>query len=225
MTLESRARSSVISDHLGDEEVVRRILDGDSTQFEILVRRHNQRLYRTIRAVLRTDEEVEDVMQQAYLNAYSHLHQFASSARFSTWLTRIAINEAILRRKRQGRAFGQGEESVMLNLVDTKRPDPEQDAATMELRRVMEAEVAALPDSLRLVFMLRDVEGMSTLETAEAIDVSEDLVRTRLHRARIELRERLFKKAGVTLETIYEFGNARCDGIVRSVMSTVLKTD
>ncbi len=209
-------------DQMTDEDVVSRVVAGDRACFEILMRRHNQRIYRTVRAVLRSEDEVEDVMQQAYLNAYAHLHQFTASAQFSTWLTRIAINEALARRRKRGPAFAEGEDSVMLSLVDTKTRDPEQQAATSELRRAMEDEVAALPDSFRVTFMMRDVEGLSTAETSATLDISEDLVKTRLHRARTTLRENLYKRAGVTLESIFAFGNSRCDSIVSAVMPRIM---
>jgi RNA polymerase sigma-70 factor (ECF subfamily) len=213
--------NSPIPEQLSDEDVVARIVAGDPSQFEILMRRHNQRIYRAVRAVLRSDDEVEDVMQQAYLNAYAHLHQFMASARFSTWLTRIAVNEALARRKKRGAEFGEGEEAVMLSLIDTNSRNPEQQASAAELRGVMEEEVAALPDSFRLVFMMREVEGLSTAETGTTLDISDDLVKTRLHRARAMLRENLYRRAGVTLESIFMFGNARCDRVVGAVMAHI----
>ena len=109
----------------------------------------------------------------------------------------------------------------MLNLVDTNLRDPEQQAAASELRRVMEEEVAALPDTFRLAFMMRDVEGLSTSETASVLDISEDLVKTRLHRARTMLRENLYRRAGVGLDSIFAFGNARCDRVVANVMARI----
>ena len=109
----------------------------------------------------------------------------------------------------------------MLSLIDTKARNPEEHAAASELRRVMEEEVAALPDSFRLTFMLRDVDGLSTAETAATLEISEDLVKTRLHRARTMLRENLYRRAGVTLDSIFVFGNARCDDVVRRVMSQI----
>jgi RNA polymerase sigma-70 factor, ECF subfamily len=208
-------------DQMSDEDIVRLVVAGDASRFEILMRRHNQRIYRAVRAVLRSDDDVEDVMQQAYLNAYSHLHQFTASARFSTWLTRIAVNEALARRRKAGNSFDEGGDAVMLNLVDTNLRDPEQQAAASELRRVMEEEVAALPDTFRLAFMMRDVEGLSTSETASVLDISEDLVKTRLHRARTMLRENLYRRAGVGLDSIFAFGNARCDRVVANVMARI----
>ena len=204
-----------------DLKLVHSVVAGDAAPFEILMRRHNQRIYRAVRAVLRVEDDVEDVMQQAYLNAYRHLHQFTGSAQFSTWLTRIAVNEALASRRKRGAAFDEGGDSVMLTLVDTKERDPEHRAAASELRRLMEEEVAALPDTFRVVFVMRDVDGMSTSETAAVLDISEDLVKTRLHRARAMLRDRLYQRAGVSLESIFTFGNERCDRVVAFVMGCI----
>lgn len=208
-------------EQLSDEEVVQRVIAGDSALFEILMRRHNQRIYRAVRAILREDEDVEDVMQQAYLNAYQHLHQFAGQALFSTWFTRIAVNEALARRRKRGRTVGEGDDQVTLSLLEAHQPDPETDAAAAELREVMEREVTALPDSFRAVLLLRDVEAMSTSEAAACLDISEDLVKTRLHRARTLLRENLYRRAGVSMESLFLFGNARCDRVVRNVMAQI----
>lgn len=210
--------ADLVRDQLTDEEIVKRIVAGDAALFEILMRRHNQRVYRTVRGVLRDDEDVEDVMQQAYLNAYQHLHQFAGDAQFSTWLTRIAVNEALARRRKRG-IFVQGEENMTIALVDASTPDPEQQASTAELREVIEREVGALPDAFRMVVMMRDVEGLSTAETASVLSISEDLVKTRLHRARTMLRDNLYRRAGVTLASVFPFGNARCDRVVAAVMA------
>jgi len=215
------ATNALLFEQTTDEELVKRVVAGDAAYFEILMRRHNQRIYRTVRAVLRFDDDVEDVMQQAYLNAFQHLHQFAGNALFSTWMTRIAVNEALARRRKRGSAFGEGGDAVTLNLADTTTRDPEQVAVTSELRKVMEDEVAALPDSFRIVFMMRDVEGLSTAETAVTLDISEDLAKTRLHRARMMLRDKLYRRAGVTLESIFTFGQARCDRIVAGVLSQI----
>jgi RNA polymerase sigma-70 factor (ECF subfamily) len=215
------ALATTLRDQSSDEELVRRVVDGDSALFEILMRRHNQRIYRAVRAVLRTDEDAEDVMQQAYLNAYQHLHQFAGDAQFSTWLTRIAVNEALGRRRKRARALDQGPEDVDITLVESNTPDPEQTASHSELRDVMEREVAALPDTFRVVVVMRDVEGLSTSETAECLGISEDLVKQRLHRARTMLRDNLYERAGVTLASLFAFGNARCDRVVAAVMGRI----
>lgn len=212
------AHALAAGDQISDADVVRRIVDGDTALFEILMRRYNQRMYRTVRAVLRSDEDAEDVLQQAYLNAFQHLRQFAGDSQFSTWLTRIVVNEALGRLRKRG-TFTHGDDDVTLAIIDTKTPDPERQAASAEMREVMEQEVSALPDSLRVVFVMRDVEGLSTTETASGLDVSEDVVKTRLHRARATLRDNLYRRAGVTAESIFTFGNARCDRVVAAVMS------
>jgi RNA polymerase sigma-70 factor (ECF subfamily) len=214
-------REQTPREHHTDEELVRRIVGGDAALFEILMRRHNQRIYRAVRAVLRADDDAEDVMQQAYLNAYQHLHQFAGDAQFSTWLTRIAVNEALGRRRKRTRAPGQGTADVDISLVESDSPDPEQEASNSELRDVMEREVAALPDAFRVVVVMRDVEGLSTSETAACLGISEDLVKQRLHRARAMLRENLYQRAGVTLASLFAFGNARCDRVVAAVMARI----
>jgi len=210
---------SPLGDPIDDEEVVRRVVAGDAAMFEILMRRHNQRVSRAVRAILGGDDEVEDVMQQAYLNAFEHLHQFAGEARFATWLTRIAVNEALARRRKRERFMGDGEMAIAS--LESEVPDPEQQAAGSELRATMEREVEALPDAFRVVVVLRDVEGLSTGETAASLGISEDLVKTRLHRARTMLRDNLYKRAGVTMESIFAFGNARCDRVVAAVMSRI----
>ena len=206
-------------DQLTDEELVGRIVAGDHALFEILMRRYNQRIYRAVRAVLGSEEEVEDVMQQAYLNAYRNLRQFAGKSQFSTWLTRIAVNEAILRRgKRQ--PFG-GEDETVMEHAQSKEPSPEQQTFVAELREVMQRQVAALPDNFRTVLVLRDVEELSTAETAECLGISEDLVKTRLHRARTLLRDNLYRRAGVGLDSLFAFGNSRCDAVVAAVMAQI----
>lgn len=197
-----------------DEEIVARIVAGDSAMFEVLMRRYNQRVYRAVRAVLGSDDEAEDVMQQAYLNAYRNLHQFEGRAQFSTWLTRIAVNEAIARRKHDTNVMA-GEDDVMNQIADEQRPNPEQHTMTSELRAMLEREVAALPAAFRTVLVLRDVEGLSTGETASCLAISEDLVKTRLHRARAALRETL------GTESLFTFGNARCDRVVANVMAAI----
>jgi RNA polymerase sigma-70 factor (ECF subfamily) len=208
------------TDLLTDAEIVARILAGDAALFEILMRRYNQRIYRAVVAVLGSDEEAEDVMQEAYLRAYEHLHQFAGRAQFSTWLTRIAVNAAIARR-RSSRRIWQGEDETMIAMVETDSPDPEEQTLTSELRAVLERELGRLQTDYRTVLMMRDIEGLSTAETAAALDISEDLVKTRLHRARTMLRDRLFKRAGVTYESLFTFGSSRCDRVVAEVMARI----
>ncbi len=207
---------------IGDDEAVERVLSGDVALFEILMRRHNQRVSRAVRAILGADGDVEDVMQQAYLNAFAHLHQFAGDAMFATWLTRIAVNEAIARRRKRDRFYRDDDETAIASL-ESSLPDPEQQAAGSELRQVMEREVEALPDAFRAVVVMRDVEGLSTGETAASLGISEDLVKTRLHRARTMLRDNLYRRAGVTLKSAFPFGNERCDRVVAAVLAGIVE--
>lgn len=217
-----QAFASAAPEPATDEEIVRRVVGGDTALFEVLLRRHNQRVYRAARAILGRDEDIDDVMQQAYLNAFRNLRQFAGEAQFATWLTRIVINEALARRRKRGFPWSEGETSMELTLVDENTPDPERQAAAGELRDVMEREVAALPDGFRAVFMMREIEGLSTAETAASLDISEDLVKTRLHRARTMLRENLYRRAGITLQSLFAFGSSRCDRVVAAVMAEII---
>jgi RNA polymerase sigma-70 factor (ECF subfamily) len=200
-------------EQLSDADVVARVRAGDTALFEILIRRYNQRVYRAVRAVLRGDDEVEDAMQQAYLSAFANLGQFAERAQFSTWLIRIAVNEALARLRKRGRFEWEMPE------MESTAPNPEQQAAISQMREVVEQELEALSTTYRTVLVLRDVEGLSTAETAEALGVSDDVVKTRLHRARAMVRDGLARRAGETLQAIYPFGNARCDRVTASVMA------
>ena len=140
---------------LSDDDIVRRIRGGESALFEILMRRYNQRLYRVARSIVRDEDEAEDVMQQAYVNAFVHLHQFAERAQFSTWLTRIAVYEALarLRRRRRTREVDAMEDGDPWESVAAHEPDPEQQAFSGELREALEAALEALPETYRCVFL------------------------------------------------------------------------
>ena len=207
--------------NLSDEDVVRRVQQGETALFEVLMRRYNQRLYRVVRAILKDDAEAEDVMQQAYLNAYRHLGQFAERAKFSTWLTKIAVYEALARARRQGR-YEQLDERAMETLMPTmSAPDPERRAFGRELGTLIESAVDALGDGYREVFMLREVQGLSTAETAEVLGVSDDVVKTRLSRARAALQRELLDRTGAATGTAFAFGQARCDRVVGAVLRRI----
>jgi RNA polymerase sigma-70 factor, ECF subfamily len=210
---------------LSDVEVVRRVLEGETALFEILMRRYNQRLYRVARAILRDDGEAEDVMQQAYVNAYRHLDQFASRAMFSTWLTKIAVHEALARARRRGR-FHAGEavhdsDGETMSALKSSAPDPERQAFAAELRALIESAIEALPEHYRAVFVLREVEGMSTAESAECLDITEETAKTRLHRARMMLREALYERAGIESGAAFSFQAPRCDRVVAAVFERI----
>jgi RNA polymerase sigma-70 factor (ECF subfamily) len=210
---------------LSDEQVVGRVLDGQTALFEVLMRRHNERIYRAARAILRDEREAEDVMQQAYVNAYTHLRQFDGRAQFSTWLTRIAVHEALARIRRWARftEFVPDESSSQeLPMYSSSTPDPERQAFSHELRAVLERAIDRLPDGAREVFMLRQVEGMSTAEVAAALDLSDDAVKARFSRARAALRRDLAEQVGIASAVTFRFLRPRCDRVVAAVLARIL---
>ncbi len=210
---------------LTDEQVVARVLAGQTALFEVLMRRHNERLYRAARAIVKDASEAEDVMQQAYVNAYSHLRQFDGRSRFGTWLTRIAIHEALARARRRGRytsvAADAPTSAADPSIAVEGNPDPERLAFSVELGLLMESAIDRLPDGAREVFILRHVEGMRTEEVADALDVSEAVVKTRLSRARAALRRELYDQADALASRAFRFLRPRCDRIVTTVLQRI----
>jgi len=210
---------------LPDADIVRRVRAGDAGLFEILMRRHNQRIYRAARAVLKDESEVEDVMQQAYINAYTHLHQFEERSQFSTWLTRIALNAAFGRRKKIRLAASvtenPDEHGELMETIRSAQPDPERQAYAGELHRVLEEAVDGLPDAYRTVFMLRDVEGLSTHETSDGLGLGEEAVKTRLHRARAMIRRAISARLGDVAAGAFQFQAPRCDRVVAAVLQAI----
>ena len=218
--------TSAVATELGedsDDEIVRHVLDGETAMFELLMRRYNERVYRAARAIVRDEHEAEDVMQQAYVNAFTHLRQFNGSARFSTWLTKIAVNESLARVRRRGRyeAFDDEHPNVEPFMSSTPAENPERQAFTAELRGLLEWAIDTLPDGMREVFVLREVEGLSTGEVAESLDVSEDVVKTRLSRGRAALRRALLERTGATAPEAFRFYRPRCDRVVQQVLDRI----
>ena len=227
--MQTLAAEKTTLEPLPDEEVVRRVLDGDTAVFEIIMRRYNQRLYRVARAILRDDSEAEDVMQDAYVRAYQHLGQFAGRSQFSTWLTRIAIHEALARAQRRKRVDqlsanewkdGEGEMNVATSALN-----PEEQLSVSELGRALEGAILSIPEQYRLVLMMRDVEQMSTIETATALDLTEENVKVRLHRARAMVRKELFARAGAEATSAFGFMGVRCDRVVARVLQQITNSD
>lgn len=206
--------------NVGDEELVRLIRAGDAGLYEVLMRRHNQRIYRVALTILRNDAEAEDVMQEAYVRAYQHLNDFAGQAEFATWLTKIAVHEALARvrsRTADGRAKFISEASLEMDILRSETPDPEKQTYDHELRLVLERAVASLPDHYRSVFLLRLVEGLDVNETAAALDLGVEAVKTRLHRGRALLRKELERRAGIVAPSLFPFHLSRCDRVVEDV--------
>jgi RNA polymerase sigma-70 factor, ECF subfamily len=215
---------------LSDEELAARVVAGDVNLYEVLMRRYNQRLYRIARGIVTDPVEAEDVVQQAYVNAYLHLDQFGKRASFSTWLTKIAIYEALGRLRRRQRfptvalELDEGHPMNDSSALAASSPDPERQALTGELRALLESSIDALPDAYRSVFVMREIEGLSTADTAECLEVSEETVKTRLHRARGMLRDALYEQAGVATASVFELHLSRCDAIVAGVLSRITGT-
>ena len=197
-------------EELSDQELVERIRNGARDEFEILVRRHNQRLYRAARAIMKTDDEAEDIVQQAWLEVFRNLAQFRGAAAFTTWATRIAVNAAITHARKRP-IIAEVEEAV-----SAEKPD--EDVERAELGKLLEECLEQLPQGNREVMVLRDVLELDTAETAELLGLSEEAVRVRLHRARAavaaELTERMISK-------VYSFAGERCARITRNVMAAI----
>jgi RNA polymerase sigma-70 factor (ECF subfamily) len=208
-----------------DEQVVERVLAGDTALYELLMRRHNQRLYRIARAILRDDAEAEDVMQDTYVRAYQNLGAFEGRAKFVTWLTRIGIHEALARSRKRSRfqSFDTSDSSQgdPMNSVTSSDRSPEQETYDRELSIVIEKAVLSLPDEYRLVFMLRDVEGMSTEEAAQCLSLTQENVKVRLHRAHAKLRKQLYAAVGATTARCFQFRAFRCDRVVSGVFKSL----
>jgi RNA polymerase sigma-70 factor (ECF subfamily) len=211
-----------------DAELAQRVGAGDTAAFEALMRRHNRMLFRTARAILRDDAEAEDALQEGYLQAYQAIGSWRSEAKLSTWFARIVANEALMRlRKRTRRAaivpLQASTDAARLNEIPDTDMDktPERAAQRSELRRLLEAQIDALPDDYRTVFMLRAVEEMPVEETAAVLQIPQATVRSRLFRARSLLREALATKIDLAVEEAFAFAGERCDRIVASVMERI----
>jgi RNA polymerase sigma-70 factor (ECF subfamily) len=215
------------ADALADEDVVARARAGERPLFEILMRRHNQRLYRVVRAILREEADCEDAVQATFVAAYTHLEQFHGQARFSTWLTRIALNEALARvRQRTRRAEvaldGQGEDMSAV-VLDTQ--GPEEEAARRELGRLLERAIDELPESYRVVIMRREVQQLPIAEIAECLELSEEAVKMRVHRGKAMLRETMAARMDAAAASAFAFLGARCDRIVAGVLARLAELD
>jgi len=177
-----------------DDALVHRILAGESALFEHIMRRHNQRVFRAARAIVKDEAEAEDVMQETYTRAFAHLAQFRGEAQLGTWLVRIAVHEAFARVRRQRRLAPLPPDDTVeaLSMFDRPTPiDPEHEANNAELRRLLERAIDELPETYRTVFVLRDLHGLSHVEIGQRLNLSAANVKTRIHRARSLLRGRL----------------------------------
>ncbi len=225
-----RAPAAPIPPELSDEALARRIVSGEKELFELLMRRHNQRLFRVARGVVDSDLEAEDVLQDSWVRAYEHLAEFRGEAKLTTWLSKIALYEALARKRRARRFVGlasvdrtSAEDSWMSepDEPEAATQNPEQAAWTGELRAALESAVGAMPSRYRLVFLMREVEGLSTAETAESLDLSLEAVKVRLHRARARLRDDLERRLGLAAHEAFSFAAERCDRVVAGVLARI----
>ena len=217
---------------LPDTEIALRIAAGDEYAFQLVMRRHNQTLYRTARSILKDDAEAEDAVQEAYLLAYKAIGNFRGDAKLSTWLVRIVVNEAVARSRKRSRCAeiirldGNAEPddvSGEMIMNDATPEQPEKRALRTETRRLLEKKIDELPDAFRAVFVLRALEEMTVEETAQVLGIPEATVRTRYFRARGLLREALAREIDFAHEDAFAFAGARCDRIVAGVLARLKK--
>jgi RNA polymerase sigma-70 factor, ECF subfamily len=208
-----------------DSELVRRARARDNTAFRTIMERHNRRLYRIARSILPNDSEAEDAVQEAYVNAFTHLGGFRGDSTLATWLSRITINEALgrLRRERPATELdtfeAQRTEAQIIKFPQTvASDDPERTMAQREILHLVERAIDTLPEIFRIVFMTRVIEGMSVEETAELLGIQPETVKTRLHRARRLVREELDKHIGPVLMDAFPFAGRRCDRMTNAVL-------
>jgi RNA polymerase sigma-70 factor, ECF subfamily len=213
-------------DALGDAELVRLVLQRNGAAFRIIVQRHNQRLYRIARSLVQDDSEAEDVVQETYVRAFGSLGQFRNDASLATWLTRITLNEALGRLRRRRAMVDlkvlDAEPACPSNIVSfplmPATPDPEHAAAQRQIRHLIERAIDDLPEAFRVVFVMRDVEDLSTEETAALLGLPPATVKTRLHRARRELRCALDEQLASTLTEAFPFNGKRCQDTADKVL-------
>jgi RNA polymerase sigma-70 factor (ECF subfamily) len=213
---------------LDDASLVSRIAQHDEAAFETLMRRHNGRLFRVVRAILKNDAEAEDALQDAYLDAYRHIADFRGGAALGTWLTRIAINHALMRLRQHRRRVVVPFEEWQSNphpeesgVADERTESPAASTLRSELREMIERRLDSLPVAFRTVFVMREIEDMTVEETAACLSIPPATVRTRLFRARALLREALAQDIDAATANVFGFAGARCDRIVASVIARV----
>jgi RNA polymerase sigma-70 factor, ECF subfamily len=216
------SKSAVSAD---DGELVRRAIDRDDIAFRIIMERHNRRLYRIARGILRNDSEAEDAVQEAYVHAFTHLKGFRGESTLATWLSRITMNEALgrLRKERPAADFEsfethRHEAQIIPFPFSVAADDPERTMAQREILQLVERAADNLPEIFRAVFVMRVIEGMSTEETAALLDLQPETVKTRLHRARQMMRDQLDEQIGPLLMEAFPFAGRRCERLTSAVM-------
>jgi RNA polymerase sigma-70 factor (ECF subfamily) len=215
----------ITGDGTGDAELVARARDRDEAAIRAIMQANNRRLYRIARGILRNDGEAEDVVQETYVRAFTHLESFRGDSSFATWLGRIAINEALGRLRRQRPSVewttlepGFLEAQIIQFPVSASSEDPERTMAQREIQKVVEHAIDDLPEAFRIVFITRVIEGMNVEETADILGLKPETVKTRLHRARAMLRDNVEKKIGPVVMEAFPFAGKRCERLTDAVM-------
>src|SRR5665213_1870807 len=207
-----------------DAGLVQRALVGDDAAFRTIMERHNRRLYRVARSILRNDSEAEDAVQEAYIRAFTHLVDFRGDSSLATWLSRIVMNEALGRLRRERPTVGleileaQRTEAQIIQFPQAASDDPERTMAQREILQLVERATDNLPEIFRIVFITRVIEGMSVEETADLLGLRPETVKTRLHRARRLVREQLDEQIGPVLMDAFPFAGRRCERMTNAVM-------
>lgn len=209
---------------LPDDSLVERARNRDYVAFEALMRRHNRRLFRVTRGVLRDSDSAQDAVQEAYLRAFTKLDTYQPSGKFAAWLTRVALNEALMiRRRMQGETVSLddvGDEALVAEeAAASETPSSDQFVEAAHARALLEHAIDALPENFRMVFMLRAVEGLDVRETAESLGINPTTVRTRLFRAQRILRGELSRRLHTESSEVFDFGSERCDSVVSRVLT------
>jgi RNA polymerase sigma-70 factor (ECF subfamily) len=220
-----QAKVPQIAPAAGDTELVRRARGRDEAAVRAIITANNRRLYRLARGILRNDSEAEDVVQETYVRAFTHLKDFRGDSSIATWLSRIAMNEALgrLRRRRPGVEWsslpeGTLEAQIIQFPLSSAADDPEKSMAQREIQHVVERAIDELPEAFRLVFITRVIEGMNVEETAEILRLKPETVKTRLHRARAMLRDNVEKKIGPLVMEAFPFAGRRCERLTDAVL-------
>lgn len=210
----------------GDAELVQRARGRDEAAIRVIMQSNNRRLYRLARGILRNDSEAEDVVQETYVQAFTHLDSFRGDSSLATWLARIAMNEALgrLRRQRPGIEWtslppGVLEAQIIQFPLSSPPEDPEKSMAQREIQHVVEHAIDDLPEAFRIVFITRVIEGMNVEETAEILGLKPETVKTRLHRARAMLRDNVEKKIGPVVMDAFPFAGKRCERLTEAVLN------
>ena len=210
---------------LDETEIIKRILAGEKELYEILVRRNNQKLFRVIRTYLKEEAEIEDVMQNAYIKGFSKLYQFKLQSSFSTWVIRIAINEALARLKEKSKVYSFttsddfSDNPKFFEVPDKGQLNPQEKMIGNEAKRLLENAIDQLDDKYRSVYMMKEVEEMSAKDVAEALDITVSNVKIRLHRAKEMLKDNLYELSND--KNIFEFGFSKCDRVTEYVMKNI----